>query len=126
MKISLEYTAYGESCSVTAEAPFEMSYLNCTFGEAEDDSEDESDDEELEDGEEIVEEEESDADSDITTVKSGSGYKNTVTIGVTDVVASEGISIEYGSSGKNEKLFIDDADTLEQVGNLAALLELVL
>lgn len=66
------------------------------------------------------------SDSDITTVKSGSGYKNTVSIEVIDVVVSEGIGLEYGSAEKNEKLFIDDADILEQVGNLAALLELVL
>ena len=127
MKISLEYNAYEESCSITAEAPFEMSYLSCNFGVSNDDAEEEKDDD-LENGEEIVDIEDSDVISSIKTTKSERGYKSTILISASDVVFTDGVSVEYvgGSAGKNEKIFIDNAGTLQQINKLAEFLELVL
>lgn len=135
IQIKLQYNPLGKKCNLITETAFENAYLSCKFDTDEDDTDDAEESAEEEDEEA---EDDDDEDVAIKSTKEGSVYITKAPFDESDASYAEMIVVDYLAADEAEgkslsamqkkakRIIIDDEEKLDQVRNLAAILNTIM
>lgn len=133
--VKLKYNPLGKKCNLITETAFENAYLSCKFDTDEDDTDDAEESAEEEDEEA---EDDDDEDVAIKSTKEGSVYITKAPFDESDASYAEMIVVDYLAADEAEgkslsamqkkakRIIIDDEEKLDQVRNLAAILNTIM